>query len=109
MGRTAQQRKALLSNMTSSLLERGHIVTTRARAKQLQRFFDPLVTRAKQEMTLSNRRYLLSKLMKAGDINKLIEAAEANKSRPGGYLRLTKLPTKRQDQATTVKVEIITK
>jgi len=81
-------------------------VTQEAKAKELRRFFEPLVTYAKQGLTLHRRRQLLRKLPK-DSLAKLQEVAKANEERPGGYLRVTKLPSKRQDASKMAKVEIV--
>ena len=93
--------------MTSSLLTHGSIVTTEAKAKELRGFFEPLVTKAKKEITLARRRELLAELMHKTDLPALLEVAQRNATRPGGYLRLTKLPTKRMDDATMVRIDIL--
>ncbi len=107
LGRNAHHRDALLKNLTSSLLTTGYVVTTEARGKELRRVIEPLITEAKQELTLHRRRRLLQKLLHARDLRVLLDVATDLKTRPGGYLRLTKLPTTRSDAATMVRVDII--
>lgn len=107
LGRTANHRRALLKNLTSALLEHGSIITTQAKAKELRRHFEPLITKAKQDLTLARRRLLLSALAQPSDLDRLTAAAKASASRPGGYLRLTHLPVKRTDAAPTMRVDII--
>ncbi len=107
LSRPAHHRKALFRNLTSQLLEHGRIVTTEAKAKELRRIFEPLVTRAKKELTLANRRLLLQQLGQKADLDRLVEVAKLNKKREGGYLRLTRLPITRTDSAPTMQIEII--
>lgn len=107
LGRVAHHRKALLQNLASSLLKHGFVVTTDAKAKELRRHFEPLVTLAKQELTLHRRRQLLQQLLHADDLPALLEVASVHAQRPGGYLRLTKLPSKRHDAAARIRVDII--
>jgi large subunit ribosomal protein L17 len=109
LGRTTEERKRLLKNLQSSLLEHGSIVTTEARAKELRKFFEPLVTEARGELTLHRRRRLLRKLFRKSDLVRLLEVAESQKNRPGGYVRLTKLPVTRMDAAAQVRVDIVEK
>lgn len=107
LGRTSSNRTALLKNLASSLLRHGSITTTQAKGKELRRTFEPLVTLAKQELTLHRRRQLLRELLHADDLDLLLKIAQSNSNRPGGYLRLTKLPTMRQDAAPMVRVDIV--
>jgi large subunit ribosomal protein L17 len=106
LSRTSEDRKALLQNLTSSLLEHGAITTTEAKAKELRGFFEPLVTLAKRGETLHIRRQLLRVLTKE-DTKRIYAVAAAAKTRPGGYLRLTRLPITRGDAARMMHIEII--
>jgi large subunit ribosomal protein L17 len=107
LGRSADERLHLMRLLTSSLLEHGAITTTEAKAKELRGHFEPLVTRAKQELTLANRRLLIAKLEHKADLPTLLEVAKRNEKRPGGYLRITKLPVKRSDAAHMAHIEIL--
>jgi large subunit ribosomal protein L17 len=107
LGRTSNQRLHLMQNLTSSLLEHGSIVTSEAKAKELRRHFEPLVTQAKEELTLANRRRLASSLMQKKDLNILLAVAKKHEKRPGGYLRVTKLPITRTDAAHMARVDIV--
>lgn len=107
LGRSAAHRGQLLQNLTSSLLTHGSIVTSEAKAKELRKHIEPLITRAKQELTLANRRHLLRQLGQREDIDRLVEVAQRSAKRPGGYLRLTRLPATRADNATVVRVDIV--
>lgn len=107
LGRVSADRNALLRNLSRSLLAHGAIVTTHAKASELRKYFEPLVTKAREEMTLARRRNLLKKLHHGTDVNKLIEVAKEQAKRPGGYLRLTKIPSHRHDAAPLTRVEIV--
>ncbi len=107
LGRNSNQRLHLLQNLSSSLLAHGSIVTTEAKAKELRKHFEPLVTKAKQALTLANRRMLISSLMHKTDIKSLLEVAKKQAKRPGGYLRITKLPVTRADAAHMARVDIM--
>lgn len=107
LGRNASERGHLLKGLISALLEHGAITTTEAKAKELRKHVEPLITRAKQELTLANRRLLLAKLQHAHELDLLMEVAGRHKNRPGGYLRLTRLPNQRHDNAPVMRVEII--
>lgn len=107
LGRTANHRKALMKSLTFALLEHGSIVTTEAKAKELRRHIEPLITSAKEEMTLARRRRLLAQVGTDDALDQLEAVADANKQRPGGYLRLTHLPLRRSDNVSEVRVDII--
>lgn len=107
LGRTNNHRKALLRSLVSSLLRHGFITTTEAKGKELRQYFEPLITTAKRELTLNTRRQLLKDLLHATDLPALLEVAKDNQSRPGGYLRLTHVPSSRHDSAAMVRVDIL--
>lgn len=107
LSRTADQRRHLLQNLTTALLQHHRIVTEQAKGKELKKWLEPLITKARKEITLARRRQLLRSLLHEGDLARLTAVAEATKNRPGGYLRLTKLPVTRGDGAREVRVEFI--
>lgn len=109
LGRTNNHRKALLRNLTDALLKHKSIVTTQAKGKELRMFFEPLVTKAKGELTLARRRKLLETLQSKEALAELVAIAKENEDRPGGYLRLTNLPRTRSDYAKEVRVDIVSK
>lgn len=107
LSRPAHHRRSLLQGLTTALLQHGSIETSEAKAKELRRWFEPLVTEAKSELTLARRRQLLRDLQHPDDLARLVAVAQASLKRPGGYLRLTKLPTGRHDGAKMVRVDIV--
>lgn len=107
LGRNATERGYLFRTMSSQLLQHGSIVTTRAKAQELRRFFEPLVTEAKKEPTLARRRNLIRKIHNSKDVTKLFALGQEQQKRAGGYLRLTRLPIQRHDAAPMVRVDIV--
>lgn len=107
LGRTSDRRGHLMKSLISSLLEHGAIVTSEAKAKELRQHFEPLITRAREDLTLANRRSLISYLMHKEDLSALVEVGKKHAKRPGGYLRITKLPVSRTDAARMAKIEIL--
>ena len=94
LGRETQHRKALLRNLAISLIEKKHITTTTAKAKELRRYVEPLLTRAKNDST-HNRRIIFSMLRHKQTISMLFgEVAEKIADRPGGYTRVVKIGTR---------------
>ena len=107
LGRKAHHRSQLFKQLTSDLLSNGSLVTTTAKAKELQRHIEPLITAAKGELTLARRRQLLAKLRAEADLERLTQVAQDHAKRPGGYTRLSALPNTRHDAAATARVDII--
>ncbi len=91
LGRKSAHRHALLSNMASSLFLHKRITTTVAKAKELRKYVEPLITKAKTNTTHS-RRTVMSYLQNKESIVALFgEVAGRTAERPGGYTRIIKL------------------
>ena len=91
LGRTASHRKAMLSNMASSLILHKRITTTVAKAKELRKYVEPLITKSKEDTTHS-RRVAFSYLQNKDSVKELYgEVAEKVATRPGGYTRIIRL------------------
>ncbi len=91
LGRTAAHRHALLSNMASSLILNNRITTTVAKAKELRKYVEPLITKAKTDTTHS-RRTVFSYLQNKESVQALFgEIAGRTNERAGGYTRIIKL------------------
>src|ERR1043165_4565202 len=91
LGRTASHRRALLSNMTCSLIQHKRITTTLAKAKALRVYAEPLITRSKTD-SMHNRRVVFSYLQDKEAIKELFGAiGDKVSARPGGYTRIIKL------------------
>ena len=91
-GRERNARRALLRSLAIALIDREHIETTEAKAKEIRAYVEKLVTKGK-ENTLANRRGIYSKLGSGGDkaARKIVEDLSVRyKERPGGYLRIVK-------------------
>ena len=107
LGRTASHRKAMLSNMASSLILHKRISTTLAKAKELKKHVEPLVTRAKEETT-HNRRIAFSFLQSKEAIKTLFgEISEKVAARPGGYTRIIKTGFRLGDNAEMCIIELV--
>lgn len=107
LGRTASHRKAMLANMAISLIEHKRITTTLAKAKALRKYFEPLVTKAKDNSTHS-RRVVFSYLQNKDAIKELFgTVAEKVGERPGGYVRVIKLGFRRGDGADMALIELV--
>ena len=100
-------RKAMLSNMAVSIIKHKKIKTTHARAKELQRFLEPLITFAKRG-DLHARRQVLRKIKHKEIVHTLFhEIAPIYSERAGGYTRITKLGFRDNDRASVSQIELI--
>ena len=107
LGRTASHRKAMLSNMTCSLIAHKRITTTLAKAKALRVFAEPLITRSKVDST-HNRRIVFSYLQDKEAIQELFGVVgDKVANRPGGYTRIIKMPRRLGDAADMALVELV--
>jgi large subunit ribosomal protein L17 len=105
-GRTRDQRDALLSSLASSLLIRGKIVTTEAKAKELAQTIEPMITTAKANNVVARR--MLRKQLPQLVVKKLVnEVAPRYAARPGGYTRITRLNPRERDNAHMATIELV--
>ena len=109
IGKNASHRKAMLSNMASSLIEHKRIKTTHQKAIALQRFIEPMITKAK-DATLHNRRQVLKSLKNQDAVKILFDVIGPNYAdRPGGYTRIIKLGNRVNDAAKISLIEFVDK
>jgi|TARA_B100001013_G_scaffold202619_2_gene122751 large subunit ribosomal protein L17 len=107
LGRKTAHRKAMLSNMASSLIEHKRINTTLTKAKALKVFIEPLITKSKTDNT-HNRRICFSKLRNKVAVQTLFdEVAKKIDNRPGGYTRIIKLGNRMGDDASMSMIEFV--
>lgn len=107
LGMPIDRRKALLRTMAVSMLTHEGINTTEARAKELRRFVEPLVTLAKRE-DLHARRLALAKLPNKLLVEKLFDVyGPRYQTRPGGYTRIIKLGPRKGDSAPMARIEFV--
>ncbi len=107
LGRTADQRQALTRNQITSLLSHGRITTTEAKAKELRRFAERVITAAKPD-DLAARRQVARYVTDRAAIVKLFQTYLPRlKDRPGGYTRVVLLPPRHGDNAPMAMVEMV--
>ena len=107
LGRQAGHRKAMLSNMASSLILHKRIETTVAKAKAVQKFVEPLVTKSKEDTTHS-RRVVFSYLKQKEAVTELFRTiAPKISERPGGYTRILKTGFRLGDAADMCIIEFV--
>lgn len=121
LGRTDTHRKSLLANLATSLFEHKRIKTTESKAKELRPYAEKLITRAVHalnneqnnkvpngEKDVHNRRVVGRVIRNKAVLQELFDTiAPAIGTRPGGYLRITKLELRRGDNAREAVIELV--
>ena len=107
LGRTSSHRKAMLSNMATSLILHKRITTTTAKAKALRTFVEPLITKSKEDSTHS-RRVVFGYLKDKTAVAELFrEVSPKVAERPGGYTRILKIGNRIGDNADMCIMELV--
>ena len=107
LNKTSSHRKAMFMNMSNALIKHEQITTTLAKAKELRRFVEKIVTLGKKGDLLS-RRKALSILQDQKMSKKVFDVfAERYKARAGGYTRIIKLGNRYGDNAPTAVIEFV--
>ncbi len=112
LGRVSEHRLALLRNLACDLIENGRIKTTVPKAKELRKYIEKIVTRAKAGENLNTHRYVYSKLgsnerAKAATKKVIDEIAPKFVNRKGGYTRIIKTNFRRGDAAEMCIIEFV--
>ena len=107
LGRTDTHRKAMLSNMATSLIMHKRITTTLAKAKSLRGYVEPLITRSKEDTT-NSRRVVFSYLQDKNAVTELFrEVSGKVANRAGGYTRILKTGFRQGDNAEMCIIELV--
>lgn len=107
LGRNSSHRRAMMRNMVTSLLEHDRITTTDARAKELRKLTDRMITLGKRG-DLHARRQAMQIVQDKKVVAKLFERlASRYQDRPGGYTRIIKLGTRPGDNASMSIIELV--
>ncbi|MBZ4676158.1 MAG: ribosomal protein [Anaerophaga sp.] len=107
LSRTSAHRKAMLSNMASSLIIHKRIKTTVAKAKALRMYVEPLINKSKTDNTHS-RRVVFSHLQNKEAVSELFrDVSEKVANRPGGYTRILKLGNRLGDASEICYIELV--
>ena len=107
LNRNSPHRKAMMSNMATSLFSHEMIRTTLPKAKELRRYAEPLITLAKDD-SVAKRKVAFSKLRDKAAVGKLFsELGPRYKERPGGYTRILKCGFRPGDNAPMALVELV--
>ena len=107
LSRTATHRRAMLSNMATSLFEHGGVTTTEAKAKELRPYAEKLITLARRG-DLHARRLAQRKIRDRDVLGHLFtEIGPRFAARPGGYTRIMKLGFRPGDGADVARIELL--
>jgi large subunit ribosomal protein L17 len=107
LNRNSSHRKAMFSNMASSLVKHEIIKTTVPKAKELRRVIEPLITLAKTD-SVANRRLAFARTRDKEVVGKLFtEIGPRFADRPGGYTRILKCGFRSGDNAPMAYIELL--
>ncbi len=107
LNRPTDERRAMLRNLMGSLLRYEKITTTEARAKELRRHIERLITTARRG-DLHSRRLALATLPDPPAVAKLFDmVAPRFRDRPGGYTRVTRVGRRKGDGAMLAQIELL--
>lgn len=107
LSRKSAHRKAMKRNMATSLLKYERITTTKAKAREIRRSVEKMITRAKTD-SVHNRRIIARDITNKAVLAKLFtDIAPRFVERPGGYTRILKLGQRNADAAEMVFLELV--
>ena len=108
LGRETRIRRSILAGLTKDVIMNGYVVTTEARAKEVRKFVDKMITYGK-DGSLVARRKALAFLHNDKDVVAKVfnELAKKYETRNGGYTRIIKLKERRGDDALEVRLELV--
>lgn len=107
LGRTYSHRAAMLSNMATSLIMHKRIFTTVAKAKELRKYVEPIISKSKNDTTHS-RRLVFKELHNKYAVTELFQdVAQKIGDRPGGYTRIIKTGNRLGDNASMCFIELV--
>ena len=108
LNRETRIRRSILASLTKDVIINEYVVTTEARAKEVKKFVDKMITYGKKETLVSRRKALAFLHNDAKLVSKIFdELAPRYKERNGGYTRILKLKERVGDDALTVRLELV--
>ena len=108
INRESRIRRSILAGLTKDVVNYGYVVTTEARAKEVRKFVDRMITYGKKGTLVSRRKALAFLHNDSKVVDKLFnELATRYETRNGGYTRIIKLKERVGDDALTVKLELV--
>ena len=108
LGRESRIRRSILAGITKDVINNGYVVTTEARAKEVRKFVDKMITYGKTGTLVSRRKALAFLHNDKAVVSKVFdELAPKYANRNGGYTRIIKLKERIGDDALTVRLELV--
>ena len=108
LGRETRIRRSILAGLTKDVIMHESVVTTEARAKEVRKFVEKMITYGKKGTLVSRRKALAFLHNDKNVTNKIFnELATRYENRNGGYTRIIKLKERRGDDALEVKIELV--
>jgi len=108
LGRETRIRRSILAGLTKDVINYGYVVTTEARAKEVRKFVDKMITYGKDGSIVSRRKALAFLHNDKKLVTKVFsELAPKYENRAGGYTRIIKLKERRGDDALEVRLELV--
>ena len=108
LGRETRIRRSILAGITKDVINNEYVVTTEARAKEVRKFVDKMITYGKDGSLVSRRKALAFLHNDKATVNKVFdELAKRYETRDGGYTRIIKLSERRGDDALEVRLELV--
>jgi len=108
LGRETRIRRSILAGLTKDVINHGYAVTTEARAKEVRKFVDKMITYGKGGTLVQRRKALAFLHNDKKVVGKIFdELAPKYKDRNGGYTRLIKITERKGDDALQIKVELV--
>lgn len=108
LGRDTQVRRSILAGLTKDVINHESIITTEARAKEVRKFVDKMITYGKDGSLVSRRKALAFLHNDKDTVKKVFDdLAKRYENREGGYTRIIKIAERRGDDALEVKIELV--
>ncbi|MCI8575749.1 MAG: 50S ribosomal protein L17 [Bacilli bacterium] len=108
LNRESRQRRSILAGLTKTVILNGSVITTEARAKEVRKFVDKLITYGKRGTLVSRRKALAFVHNDKAVVDKVFnELAKNYETRNGGYTRIIKIKERIGDDALEVKLELV--
>ena len=108
LNRESRQRRSILAGLTKTVILNGSVITTEARAKEVRKFVDKLITYGKRGTLVSRRKALAFVHNDKEVVDKVFnELAKNYENRNGGYTRIIKIKERIGDDALEVKLELV--
>ncbi len=108
LNRETRIRRSILAGLTKDVINNGHVVTTDARAKEVRKFVDKMITYGKKNTLVGRRKALAFLHNDKTTVEKIFnELSKKYAERNGGYTRIIKLKERIGDDALIVRLELV--